>query len=139
MGKSTKPRKAYKPMPARMPIIYGLAPEVKTELAIEPLITISIFTSGHGNEELAYTLIGSILIGYELAKNDTDRQTLLRGSDAMRRVLTRGSYGKWGFSGDDLKDVTAAVTLSDEFQAVATRREMRKALQAVWAHHTEAP
>lgn len=117
-----------------MPIVYGMRQEIKTELAIAPLMAIPLFTSGHGNEDLAYTIINTILVGYRLVKNKDDRQIIVSGSDAMRRVITRGSHGKWGFSGDDLKDITAAVTLSDQLQAVATRRQMRAAVQAVLAN-----
>jgi hypothetical protein len=140
MGRSVKPRKAYKPMSSRrgMPIIFGMRQEIKTELAIAPLMAISMFTSGQGSEELAYTIINSILIGYELAKDDLDRQIFIHGSDAMKRVLYRGSHGKWGFSGDDLKDITAATAISDQLQAAATRREMREAVQTVLATYTEA-
>jgi hypothetical protein len=133
MGRSAKPRKAYKPIPKRglLPITYGMDQKTKIELALASLMAISMFTQGHGSEDLAYTIINSILIGYELAIDEGEHQTMNRGQDAMKRVLTRGSYGKWGFSGDDLKDVTAAAMLSDQLQAIATRREMREALKAV--------
>lgn len=134
MGKSTKPRKPYKPMRQRMPIIYGMGSEVKSELAIAPLMSINMFMSGHGSEEHAYTIINAILTGYELVENADDFRTMIGGSDAIRRVIERGAEGKWGFSGDDLRDITAAVTLSDQMQAVATRRQLRGAVQAVLAN-----
>jgi hypothetical protein len=143
MGNSTKPRKAYKPLRQRMPIVYGIDSEIRTEMAVAPLIAINMFTSGHGSEEHAYTIINSILLGcnlaYKLEKSE-EIQILYAGSDAMRRVLDRGAEGKWGFSGDDLKDITAAVALSDELQAGATRRELREAVEAVFAsaHKSEA-
>jgi len=117
-----------------MPIIYGMDKEVKAELAIAPLMSINMFLSGQGSEEHAYTVINTILTGYELVDNTDDFRTMTRGIDAMRRVIARGAEGKWGFSGDDLKEITAAVTLSDEMQAVATRRQMRAAVQAVLAN-----
>jgi hypothetical protein len=121
-----------------MPIIYGMHRETKTELALAPLMAISMFTQGHGSEELAYTLISSIFIGHELVTDEAEQQTMRRGKEAMKRVLTRGSYGKWGFSGDDLKDITTATTLSDQLQSVATRRQIRKALQVVLTNNKEA-
>jgi hypothetical protein len=134
MGKSAKPRKSYKPIPRRgnLPIVYGISPEIKAELAIAPFMAISLFASGHASEELAYTIINSILIGYELAKDELDRQRLICGSEAMKSVLYRGAQGRWGFSGQELKDVTVAIALSDKLQDMATRREMRRALQAVF-------
>ena len=136
MGKSTKPRKTYKPrqIAQRMPIIYGMEEEIKAELAIAPLMAINMFISGQGNEDLAYTIINSILIGHELVNDDAEIQIIWRGSDAMKRVLARGEDGKWGFSGDDLKNVKEAIALSDELQALATRRQMRKAVNGVLHH-----
>jgi hypothetical protein len=132
MGKSTKPRKKYNPRPIQgMPIIYGMQEEIKAELAIAPLMAINMFMSGNGNEDLAYTIINSVLIGYWLVNNDVKKQIILKGSNAMKRVLARGEDGKWGFSGDDLKDIKEAITLSDELQALATRRQMQKAVHNV--------
>src|SRR4051812_30861824 len=105
MGKSTRPRKSHKPKRARMPIIFGMPTETRTELAIEPLVTLNMFTNGYGNEALAYTLINTILTGFELLKDKKDCQVIINGSRAMKRVLVRGEDNKWGFSGDDLKDV----------------------------------
>jgi hypothetical protein len=131
MGKSTKPRKAYKPTAKTMPIVFGMKQDEKIELAIAPLMAINMFTSGNGNEELAYTMINSILLSYRLVNDGKEFQTLIDGADAMRRVVARGAHGKWGFSGDDLREVTAAVTLSDQLQANATRRQMRAAVLSV--------
>jgi hypothetical protein len=132
MAKSTKPRKKYKQKPIQgMPIVFGMEQEIKTELAIEPLIAINMFTSGQGSEDLAYTIINSILVGHELVNNDDERNVIVMGSDAMKRVLARGEGGKWGFSGDDLKDITLAITLSDSLQSSSTRRQMRKAVNCV--------
>lgn len=135
MGNSTKSRKGYNParIRQRMPIVYGIDNETKTELAVAPLISINMFTSGNGSEEHAYTIINTILIGYHLARDEAELQLFVMGSDAMKHVLSRGTEGKWGFSGDDLKDITAAATLSDELQALATRRELRGAVQSVFA------
>lgn len=135
MGRSTKPRKAYNPRyKGKLPIVYGMSREIKDELAIAPLMAISMFTSGHGSEDLAYTIINSILLGYRLARDEADLKLFFAGSDAMKRVLARGAEGKWGFSGEDLQEIKAAVALSDELQEAATGREMREAVQAILAN-----
>ena len=135
MSKNTKPRKAYKPKYAAIPISIGLSAEMQTNLKLPPHMILDAFTHGRGDESGAHTLIAAVNLGAVLSRTQsTDAQAVMEsGLVAVQSVKDRGERGgKWGVTGDEYKAIAAALVLSDDMQMISTRRDLREAVRAVY-------
>lgn len=139
MGVSKKPRKPYKRIVIRtaeisMPVVFGLRDEAKTDLQLLPLMVLDAFRCGCGSEEGAHTLAAAVNLGAVLARKESAevQAEFDLALDAMHNVMERGKGGKWGLSGDELRLIGQALTLSGDMQGQRTKREVRDAICATY-------
>lgn len=135
MGVSKKPRKPYKRIVIRttetaLPMVFGLPKEAKTDLQLLPHMVLEAFRCGCGSEEGAHTLAAAVNLGSVLARTESSevQAEFALALDAMHRVMERGKAGKWGVSGDDLRLIGQALTLSGDMQSQRTKREVCDAI-----------
>lgn len=136
MAANKKPRKPYraKTLPA-LPIRFGLSAEAKTALVLPAHVILDAFRRGHGDESGAHTLAACVNLGAVLSRRHSNeaQQIMQAGVDAVAAIMARGIHGRWGVSGDELQALAAALTLSDDMQAIETRHSLREAIRIVYA------
>jgi hypothetical protein len=93
---------------------------------------------GLGDEQSWHTLVCRLNIGIVSAwQNEIDSTEINRGLDAMINVRERHkNSGRWGLSGDDLRDIGDALVLTDSIQLSLTRRQLNKAIDYVYKEAT---
>jgi hypothetical protein len=135
MPANKKPRKKYKPRPALLrPITYALPKEAMTNLQLPPHVILDAFMRGQGDEPGWHTLTCALNLGAVLSRaQPAEAQAVMsRALDAIVEVKKRGiETGNWGMSGDQYRDIGAALSLSNDMQEASTRREVRDALRIV--------
>lgn len=139
MPASKKPRKKYRRIIVRtvdapLPINFGLSSDMKRDLALTPWLVLDAFKRGDGYEEGAHTLAAAVNLVAVMARR-FDASVIAsadRALAALHNVMERGKGGKWGMSGQEMKDVGVALDLGDEMRSVSTRRDVRDALTQVY-------
>ena len=136
MAANKKPRKkrTIKHVPGMMPIVWGVAKETCDELALQPHLSLVSLQFGHGCEEHAWVVANSLKVGAKLVTMDEHKRVVAAGLIAITNLIERGKQaGRWVCTGDELKVLKMALTVSDQMQKVSTRRERRDALLKVYA------
>lgn len=115
---------------SKIPICFAIPKSQMIDLELMPWACIAAFVAGEAVAANAYTLANVANMAALLAlKHSPDAQSCAKaGQDAMTSVMERGASGKWGFSGSEYQAIKDAVTLYDQMQGMATRRELRDVL-----------
>jgi hypothetical protein len=135
MAANKKPRKAYKPKPAvlPMPIRFNAADE--RELQLIPHIEFAKLKAMTADEPTWHTLVYRLNAGLLLADKhfDADARAVCGFAlDSMVSIKERfAKVGKWGANGDELRAIGDALNLVDEMQKASTRRELRDTMKHV--------
>lgn len=133
MPVSKKPRRKHRPVPYRMPSVIRYSAEQETALQLIPHVSLDLFRSGHATESDWHTLAARISWCSVLASRHQPQDVIdvaQAGVVAMREAFARHERaGRWGFSGEELRAVGAALNLMDELQVAHTRKELLAALQ----------
>ena len=88
------------------------------------------------DESTWHTLAARLNVGQLLAHrhfNEAEKIICRNALDAMVSIRDRHSkVGKWGGTGDELRDIGKALNLTDEMQKASTRRELRDTISHVY-------
>lgn len=138
MAVNKKPRKRHKPRPEQVPIMFALREEQKIDLRLPPQIVLDAFKRGQGDACGANTLAACVNLGAVLSRSQSRevQEVIEAGMDAVSSILKRGSEGKWGLTGDELKAISEALNLTEEMQDASTRREVRDAIATFYREAT---
>lgn len=136
MAANKKPRKQYRQRytGSKIPIVFGLNEDMRTDLGLPPHIILDAFKRGAGDEEGAHTLAAAVNVAAVLARScGPDENAIANaGLAAVANVLERGKSGKWGVSGDEAKAIGAAIVMMEDLQRSMTRRTVRDAIEVVF-------
>lgn len=133
MPVSKKPRRRYVPRSYRLPSLIRYSAETETNLQLIPHIALDVFRAGRATEGDWHTLAARISWCSVMASKHHPQDIIdiaQAGVHAMRDVFARNERtGRWGFSGEEMRAVGAALNLMDEMQAAHTRKELLEALE----------
>lgn len=108
----------------------------ETQLQLVPLAFATSLIEGTADESTWHTLMLRINWGRFLARDHFPdvEQAMVQAQDAMRSVRDRnGQVGKWGVAKPEYDAIYEALRICNEMQLQCTRRELRDALEAVYA------
>ena len=136
MPSNKKPRKAQAKRKLTIPIVFRQSAEVDTELQLVPHAELLKMRSGVGDEGSWNMITCRLNIGITACKqNGKECSVIDRGLDAMINVWRRyENTGKFGLSGEDLRDIGDGLVATDEIQLAVTRRKFNDAVQYVYKH-----
>lgn len=117
-----------------LPLVFALPSEAKTNLKLPPHMALDALRIGQGDETAANTLAAAVNLGAVLSRRECQeaQDVMNAGLRAVASVLERGKSGKWGVTGDELRAIGEALSLSDDMQDQRTRAEMQAAIQTVF-------
>lgn len=120
-----------------LPKVYRFNKEAETNLQLIPHQELEALRTGNGSEQSFHTLAARLNVGLvcfqQYWKDDMDN-ILLMDSALNSLVSVRERFqrtGKWGVSGDELKNIGTGLNLTDEAQLNLTRRDFGAALEYV--------
>jgi hypothetical protein len=134
MPSNKKPRKKQARRPLILPMTIRHSAEADTELQLAPHAELMKLREGYGDEGSWHTLVCRLNVGLTVAwQNNLDNNVMRKGLDAMINVRERhNKSGKWGLSGDDLREVGDALIATDNLQLSLTRKQLNKAIEYVY-------
>jgi hypothetical protein len=134
MPSNKKPRKKQIRKPLILPMTIRHSAEADTELQLAPHAELMKLREGYGDEGSWHTLVCRLNVGLTVAwQNNLDNNVMRKGLDAMINVRERhNKSGKWGVSGDDLREVGDALVATDNLQLSLTRKQLNKAIEYVY-------
>ena len=135
MAKSSKPRKKYKPRPTAIPVTIRHDAEGDTDLQLIPHLSLENLRQGRPDASDWHTLTARLNLGMVLANfaHKEAVESMLASLNAMLAIARRhDSMGKWGGSGDEYAAIGEGLRLTDDMQMLATRRELKAALEIVF-------
>jgi hypothetical protein len=139
MPVSKKPRKKYRPktVPGQLPTNIRHSNEADLLLQMVPHDELDKFRNGTADQYTVNTLAFRLNWGYVMAGEHFDtpeaRAAMVEGLEAIRNVKARlERTGKYGASQLEFQAIGVALGMTDEMQKMATRREQRDALRAVY-------
>lgn len=138
MPANKKPRKKLVRKAHVLPMTIRHNSESDTGMQLIPHMELMKLREGLGDEQSWHTLVCRLNIGIVSAwQNEIDSTEINRGLDAMINVRERHkNSGRWGLSGDDLRDIGDALVLTDSIQLSLTRRQLNKAIDYVYKEAT---
>ncbi|WP_250501952.1 hypothetical protein [Caballeronia sp. AZ7_KS35] len=142
MAGNKKPRKAYRPRAINrtigIDVLERRTPMDKaqtTDLGIAYHVALDEMLKGRGTEEHWSTVVCALNISLVLAERGYGASMLPTVSAALAgsvRARDRArACGRWGFDGDAINDIRAAIALHDEQMNVATKKVVLDALADV--------
>jgi hypothetical protein len=134
MPSNKKPRKKQVRKPLVLPMTIRHSAEADTELQLAPHAELMKLREGYGDEGSWHTLVCRLNVGLTVAwQNNLDNNVMRKGLDAMINVRERhNKFGKWGLSGNDLREVGDALIATDNLQLSLTRKQLNKAIEYVY-------
>jgi hypothetical protein len=134
MPSNKKPRKKQVRRPLVLPMTIRHSAEADTALQLAPHAELMKLREGFGDEGSWHTLVCRLNVGLTVAwQNNLDNNVMRKGLDAMINVKERhNKSGKWGVSGDDLREVGDALVATDNLQLSLTRKQLNKAIEYVY-------
>ena len=134
MPSNKKPRKKQVRRPLTLPMTIRHSAEADTELQLAPHAELMKLREGYGDEGSWHTLVCRLNVGLTVAwQNNLDNNVMRKGLDAMINVRERhNKSGKWGLSGNDLREVGDALIATDSLQLSLTRKQLNKAIEYVY-------
>jgi hypothetical protein len=134
MPSNKKPRKKKIRKPLILPMTIRHSAEADTALQLAPHAELMKLREGFGDEGSWHTLVCRLNVGLTVAwQNNLDNNVMRKGLDAMINVRERhNKSGKWGLSGDDLREVGDALVATDNLQLSLTRKQLNKAIEYVY-------
>ena len=134
MPSNKKPRKKQVRRPLVLPMTIRHSAEADTALQLAPHAELMKLREGFGDEGSWHTLVCRLNVGLTVAwQNNLDNNVMRKGLDAMINVRERhNKSGKWGVSGDDLREVGDALVATDNLQLSLTRKQLNKAIEYVY-------
>ena len=136
MPSNKKPRKQQVKRKQTLPIVFRHSAEADINLQLAPHAELLKMREGYGDEGSWHTLTCRLNIGVTAgAQNRLEHEAIKRGLDAMINVRERfKKTGKFGLSGNDLKDIGDGLIATDELQLSLTRRQFNEAVKYVYQH-----
>lgn len=134
MKKAKLPRRGHGHIQLPINIRFNSADETKLQLV--PLELAMNFIEGTADESTWHTVMLRINWGRFLARDHFPdvEPALVEAQMAMREILARNERtGKWGAAKPEYDSIYEALRISNEMQKQCSRRELRDALEAVYA------
>ena len=140
MPTSSKPRKKYRPPAQRVTANQNKAfrynAEAEMWLSMMPHTALEALRTGTATTDDYNTLAVRVFWGARMERDhfqsDEHRPFLERGVAAIAAISERAArLGQFGASGAELADRGDALTMTDQMQKLATRREQAQSLEAV--------
>lgn len=113
MGRTAKPRKAYRPKPVGRPVME----QIRRDLILPRRMCIETLRTSDDTEALdsARHTITACLNAFYVAAEGRDRQKAIEGLDAMRSLIARCERtGTYRCTGPELNALRSAVNWADE-------------------------
>jgi hypothetical protein len=136
MPANKKPRKPRKYIPKTLPLTIRHNAESETALQLAPHSELMKLREGYGDEGSWNTIVARLNIGVVAANADgrpEEAKQIRKGLDAMLKVQARfDKSGKWGLSGNDLRDIGDGLVLTDNLQLSLTRKQFAQAIDYVF-------
>jgi hypothetical protein len=134
MPASKKPRKAKKTRTVGLPLTIRHNSDSETALQLGPHAELMKLREGFGEEQSWHTIVARLNIGVVAAnQNNKDSSVIGAGLDAMLGVQARHEKtGKYGISGQELRNVGDALVATDNLQLSLTRKQFAKAIDYVF-------
>jgi hypothetical protein len=136
MGKSAKPRKAYKPRGKGIPMVFRHPGEVEQDIQLYPHMELLKLRNGAADAGSWHEITCRINVGITLALQnglEAALQVVAPGLDAMREIRDRFQrVGKYGATGEEIRIVGDALVATDEMQRSMTRRQLSDAIKHVY-------
>ena len=139
MPKSSKPKKKYKPKVMRdLPINIRFSKDTELKLSLIPHECLRNFKEGRQTESDWHVLASRVNLGSTLVRNhfpdnedavnvaNLALEALLSSWDRYRRL------GKVGMTGEEYNRIADAINLTDDMQAMCSRRELDEAMNQVF-------
>lgn len=139
MPANKKPRKPHNKtyQKGSLPLTIRFDEKAERDLQILPQASLTKYTAGEAEETDWHCLVQRLNCGQVMAHwyyNEGIRATCREALDAMVAVRERYIKRKtWGMTGDELRIVGFALTLTDDMQKTSTRRELSKVVNHVFA------
>jgi hypothetical protein len=134
MPSNKKPRKKRVYKPLVLPLTIRHNAEADTEMQLAPHTELMKLRQGYGDEGSWHTIVCRLNIGVIAAlQNNIDGKDIRAGLDAMLNVRSRfQKSGKWGLSGDNLRDIGEGLVQTDNLQLKLTRKQLNTAIDLVY-------
>ena len=139
MPANKKPRKPHNQtyQKGSLPLTIRFDRQAERDLQIFPQAALTKYTAGQAVESDWHCLVQRLNCGQVMAHwyfNESIRATCREALDAMVSVRARYIKRKtWGMTGDELRIVGFALTLTDDMQKKSTRRELSRVVNHVFA------
>ncbi|NPT59070.1 hypothetical protein [Paraburkholderia elongata] len=136
MSRSQKPRRKYNPNKLLDRIVdkSPLMPSQRRDLGLAYHIAFENMLK-RGSEEDWYILASTMNVALVLAEKDYGSEYIPEVKAAMESLMDckyrADRTGRWAFDGDGLQAMRRALELHDQQCALATRAEIKAALQAI--------
>lgn len=124
--------------PMRVPSIIRHSSKQELSLKLIPHTHLQSMVDGRGTEEEFLTIIFRVMVGGSLtAFADEAGEAALESvyTSAVSSLVAVGEryqrFGKFGCNGDELKSLKEALNLTDDLQAVTTRRQQAEMYKQV--------
>ena len=141
MPASKAPRKPYRPKsaPGQIPVLLRYSATDERQLKLVPHMALAAIREGRAVEEDWHTLAVRVNWGTVLARfpeYQGVQPDFTVALDALRSLKARAEKtGRWIGTGDELRSIGEALALCDEMQDGTTRRDLKAALDQVFAEN----
>jgi uncharacterized protein YacL (UPF0231 family) len=130
-------RSNYKPKPFMIPSVIRFSQAAETDLCLIPQAELTKFREGTADEISINSIVARLNLGYVVAGeyiNEPEaKQTMELALDAIRSVKARHeTTGKVGATGDEYHIIADGLNLTDQMQALCTRKELHSAMTYVF-------
>jgi hypothetical protein len=136
MPSNKKPRKPRKYIPKVLPLTIRHNAEAETALQLGPHSELMKLREGYGDEGSWNTIVARLNIGLVAANADgkpEQAKQIRIGLDAMLKVQERfDKSGKYGLSGQELRNIGDGLVLTDNLQLSLTRKQFAQAIDYVF-------
>jgi hypothetical protein len=121
---------------AATPIMVAASQDCNRVLKLIPHQELDLIRRGIGNREsidvLASRISWASVLADQVEFSEDPAPVICAGLDALRSVKARSvDTGRFGATGDELKALGAALTLTDDMHDATTRRQHRDALRVM--------
>lgn len=130
-------KKRRNPNVFTLPKVYRFNREAEINLQLIPHQELESLRTGNGSEQSFHTLAARLNVGLVCFQRywKDDLENIKSMDDALNAlVAVRNRFertGKWGVSGDELKNIGTGLNLTDEAQLNLTRRDFGAAMEYV--------
>lgn len=134
MPSNKKPRKKKVYKPLVLPLTIRHNAEADTEMQLAPHTELMKLRQGYGDEGSWHTIVCrlniGVIAGLQNAVDNADIRTALEAMISIRKRHEKS--GKWGLSGDELRDIGEGLVQTDNLQLKLTRKQLNTAIELVY-------